>query len=74
MVTIPTRFLRKCAFGDHEIDIRQPGVHQWTAGWVMQREGGGGHGISLPQREDRWACRYHVEREIGGYSKQGDMF
>jgi len=39
---------------------------------VMQRTGGGGHGVSLPQRADRWACRYCVERITKGY--QRDMF
>jgi hypothetical protein len=71
---IPERFKRQCALGDHEIDIRGVGVYQWTAGWVMQREGGGGHGVSLPQRADKWACRYHVEREVKGHTNQITMF
>jgi hypothetical protein len=69
---IPERFVKQCEIGNHELDIRSPGIHQWTSGWVMQRTGGGGHGVSLPQRADRWACRYCVERITKGY--QRDMF
>ena len=71
---IPSRFLRSCEFCNYELDNRQPGVHQWTAGWVMVREGGGGHGISLPQREDRWAHSHCVDRAIKGFIGQTNLF
>jgi hypothetical protein len=67
---IPERFKAVCEFGGEEIDTRTAGVFQFTTGWVMQRDGGGGHGISLPKRELRFCCRYHMEREIAGYTKQ----
>jgi hypothetical protein len=71
----PTQYQAICEIGNHKInDVRAPGVHQWTCGWVMQREGGGGHGISLPQRANRWACRYCVEQEIKGHTAQQSMF
>ena len=74
-MTLPTsKYARRCELGGEDIDIRMPGIHQWTAGWVLQREGGGGHGISLAKREDRWACRYHVDEATRGQVGQKSMF
>lgn len=70
---IPARFSAECEFCHGILDIRQEGVHQWTSGWVRQREGGGGHGISLAERANRWAHAYCVDREIRGYTKQGQL-
>jgi hypothetical protein len=72
-MTIPTRFRSVCEFCNNELDTRTEGVHQWTAGWVMVRAGGGGHGISLPERANRWAHRYCVERATSGHLRQGSM-
>jgi hypothetical protein len=75
MQGVPSRFVAKCELDPtHELDIRADGVHQWTCGWVMQRSGGGGHGISLAQRSNRYACRYCVERAIQGWISQPSMF
>lgn len=72
---IPERFKRKCHFDcGNDIDIREDGVHQWTAGWVKNRSGGGGHGISLPERQDKWAHGYCVERRANNTFGQGRMF
>lgn len=73
---IPARFRRPCALHcGHDLDIREAGTHQWTAGWVKLRQGGGGHGISLPVREDRWAHGWCVERAVKGWEKaQGSLF
>ena len=71
---IPDRYRKACEFCNEAVDAREEGVHQWTSGWVMQRGGGGGHGISLPERADRWAHRYCVEREIKGLTHQLGMF
>jgi hypothetical protein len=72
---IPTRFLATCEFCKHELDIRIEGAHQWTCGWVMVRDGGGGHGVSLPQRDpSRWAHRQCVEKAIKGELGQDSMF
>jgi len=71
---IPPRFLAACELCGLDLDIRLDGVHQWTAGWVMQRAGGGGHGVSLPQRESRWAHRHCVERSAAGHGGQQSMF
>jgi hypothetical protein len=67
---IPARFQRRCELCSGILDNRVEGVHQWTSGWVKQREGGGGHGISLPQRVDRWAHLQCVEREVSGLARQ----
>jgi hypothetical protein len=67
---IPERYRAKCEFCPDPIDIRDEGVHQWTAGWVMQRAGGGGHGISCAVRENRWAHKKCVERESRGLPQQ----
>jgi len=74
---IPTRFVAVCEFckGRYgSVDTRADGTYQFTSGWVMQRNGGGGHGISLPRRENRWAHRQCVEHESKGGFGQGRMF
>jgi len=55
MAHVPTIHRAKCYFCGHELDTREGGVHQHVSGWVMNREGGGGHGVSLPRRENMWA-------------------
>ena len=74
MEGVPGRFTAHCEFCNRELDTRQNGVHQWTCGWVMQRSGGGGHGISLAQRSNRWAHQQCIERRIRGQSQQPSMF
>ncbi len=66
----PARYCANCEFCGHELDVRAAGSHQWTSGWVMVREGGGGHGISLPKRENRWAHKTCVERAVKGHIGQ----
>jgi hypothetical protein len=73
-MTIPTRFVRACQFCGYDLDIRADGVHQRTTGWVKNRVGGGGHGVSLPQREDKWAHGYCVDSATHGTLGQGKMF
>jgi hypothetical protein len=73
-MNIPTRFRATCEFCGRDLDTRIEGAHQWTAGWVMQRDGGGGHGVSLPQRANRWAHRQCVEKESQGNTGQARMF
>jgi len=73
---IPLRFQANCEFcaGRYgPVDTRAEGSHQFTCGWVMQREGGGGHGISLPQRHNRWAHRVCVEEAIKGHTNQAKL-
>jgi len=70
---IPTRFAAPCTYCGHELDTRAEGTHQWTSGWVMQRQGGGGHGVSLPRRHNYWAHRQCVERAIKGGPTQATM-
>jgi len=71
---IPTRFRAVCEFCKHDLDTRIEGAHQWTAGWVMVRAGGGGHGISMPERSNRWAHRQCVEKAARGQAGQWSMF
>ena len=71
---IPTRFLNRCEFCKLELDTREPGVHQYTRGWVKNRSGGGGHGVSLPERELRWAHGYCIERQTEGTFGQASIF
>jgi hypothetical protein len=74
MMEIPARFQATCELCADALDIRAMGVHQWTCGWVMQREGGGGHGVSLPVRENRWAHGRCVERASKGTLAQVALF
>lgn len=71
---IPERYKTKCELCGDELDIRGDGVHQFTSGWVKNRSGGGGHGISLPVRENRWAHGYCVDQETKGLTKQQALF
>ena len=71
---IPERYRSQCELCGKEVDIREDGVHQWTAGWVKQRVGGGGHGISLPERANKWAHGYCVDMETRGLLSQKSMF
>ena len=72
-MSTPERFSARCHYCGLEMDTRDLGIYQWTAGWVLQRAGGGGHGISLPQRENRWAHGICVERAVKGTLAQGEM-
>ena len=73
-MTIPTRFRAMCEFCGHELNTQTPGVHQFTSGWVMNRTGGGGHGISLAERSNRWAHRHCIEAATRGTAQQQRMF
>ena len=66
--------ITKCEFCNFEVGIREIGVHQYTRGWVKSRAGGGGHGVSLPERENRWAHGTCVERRVKGYDRMDSMF
>jgi hypothetical protein len=69
-LNIPTRRKSVCKLCGQELDIEAPGVHQWVAGWVMNRTGGGGHGISLPKRENLWAHGHCIKRATQGFLKE----
>ena len=70
---IPDSRRRLCEFCQKELDIDGDGVHQFTKGWVKNRSGGGGHGVSLPQRENRFAHGYCVDRKTDGTFNQGAL-
>ena len=74
MIAIPDKYKVKCDLCPDFLDVRSNGVYQYTSGWVMNREGGGGHGISLPERAPRWAHRLCVERAVRGTLNQAAMF
>jgi len=75
---IPERLRAVCEFAPkdkpHYVNIDDDGVYQYTAGWVRNRSGGGGHGISLAERFPRHVCDYCLQRRIKGYEKQTSMF
>jgi hypothetical protein len=71
---IPEKFRALCEFCQKELDIRDKGVFQHTSGWVMNRVGGGGHGVSLAARDNRWAHPLCVERMSKGTFGQRQMF
>jgi hypothetical protein len=71
---IPERFRATCELCGGDIDTSAAGTHQWTSGWVMLRSGGGGHAVSLPKRENRWAHRHCVDSASRGFANQGSMF
>ena len=70
---IPPKYAAPCALCGKQLNVRAHGVHQWTSGWVMQRAGGGGHGISCAVRERRWAHSECVERAAAGKADQASL-
>lgn len=73
-IQIPDRYRMRCEFCATDLDVRSNGVYQFTSGWVMNRDGGGGHGVSLPQRANRYAHRTCVEKAVRGMTNQASMF
>jgi hypothetical protein len=71
---IPARFVGRCEFCSKDLDVRDRGVFQHTSGWVMNRDGGGGHGVSLAVRDQRWAHGLCVQRAAAGTINQGALF
>jgi len=67
-------FRATCEFCKGDLDTGETGVHQYVAGWVMNREGGGGHGISCPVRMNRYAHHNCVVNASHGLEKQTDLF
>jgi hypothetical protein len=70
---IPPKFAAACELCLEPLDVRAKGVHQWTSGWVMNRSGGGGHGVSCPVRELRWAHGACVRDAAAGHLFQGTL-
>lgn len=71
---IPAKYASACAFCGEILDVRDRGVYQRTSGWVMNRDGGGGHAVSLPEREPRWAHGICIERQRHGTFGQTPLF
>jgi hypothetical protein len=71
---IPARYCVACELCGRPLDVRDKGVYQHTRGWVMNRAGGGGHGVSLPERDPRWAHGRCVERAVAGTLAHVGMF
>ncbi len=69
---IPGHVRAQCELCGREVNTGVDGVYRWTAGWMMNRSGGGGHSLSLKQSENKWAHGKCVEDKVRGY--QGSMF
>jgi hypothetical protein len=64
-----------CAFCGHELDPAAVGVYQWiSGGWLKNRDGGGAHGVSLPERENKFAHGICVDRATRGWLTQAELF
>lgn len=72
--SIPEHARALCAFCGLELNTKVEGVHQFSTGWVKNRSGGGAHGLSLQQRENKWAHSHCIDKEIRGHTNQGSMF
>jgi hypothetical protein len=72
--TVPERHRATCEFCGSMLDTRLDGTHQYVSGWVKNRTGGGGHGISLPERENRWAHGACIDSATKGFLQQGGLF
>jgi len=67
-------FRATCEFCKGDLDTGEQGVYQWVEGWVMNRDGGGGHGISCPVRSNRWAHHHCVVSASRGLANQSALF
>lgn len=70
---IPERFQAKCVFCDEVLDVRADGTHQRISGWAKNRTGGGAHGVSLPERENKWAHSWCIDRATRGHLQQATL-
>lgn len=70
---VPERDRAICELCGEMLDTRLDGTHQWVSGWVKNRTGGGGHGISLAQRRNRWAHGACIDRATKGFLQQGEL-
>lgn len=59
-----------CFYCANPVNPTEIGTCQYTAGWVKLREGGGGHGVMIPQRQSLFAHGTCVERQIAGWGRQ----
>ena len=65
----------KCEFCGRGIpDPSAHGIHQFVSGWVMNRAGGGAHGIRLPRAEPRFAHRECVDDKARGRFGTASLF
>jgi hypothetical protein len=72
---IPASRQASCELCGEVVDTNAAGVHQWAAGWIQNRRGGGANGLRLAERSPRWACRGCVDRvSIGVSVNQGALF
>jgi hypothetical protein len=72
---IPERFQVSCEFCDDELDMRAPGVHVRTVGWVKNRKEGGGNAVHLAERLPMYACSHCIERQsLGQAQYQASLF
>lgn len=71
---IPPKNAAACELCGNLLNVTKPGVHQWTSGWVKNRQGGGGHGISCAEREARWAHDECVRKRADRFENQGSLF
>lgn len=73
---IPDRYRVPCELCREPLDTRAFGVYRLTHGWVMQRAGGGGHGVSdaTYDKPPKWAHGRCVELKVAGLLDQGSLF
>lgn len=71
---IPEARRAKCEFCPDVVDVEAFGICQFTKGWVLRRQGGGGHGVSLAEHENRWAHGRCVERQAARLRDQGTLW
>ena len=69
---VAERLQTTCPYCGHYVDSSAGGTHQYTKGWVKNRSGGGGHGVSLPERKNLWAHEHCINDEVRGFG-QGRM-
>lgn len=59
---VPLSRIRLCVFCSCQLDSNAVGVYQLATGWLANRKQGGANTISLPHRQDKYACAECVDK------------
>jgi hypothetical protein len=60
--SIPLSRLRNCTYCSVQVDSNGVGVYQLASGWLMNRRAGGANTITIPLRQDHYACADCIDK------------
>lgn len=60
--SVPLSRLRACTYCSCQVDSNAVGVYQLASGWLQNRKQGGANTLTLPIRQDHYACGECVDK------------